>query len=317
MIAEREKRMSKSKLTFGIAADIHHDFMYQAEERLSQFIEDMNREQVDFIIQLGDFCYPLPENRSFVNVWERFQGPKYHVLGNHDMDKCNKKTIMDYIGMERNYYSFDQGEYHFVVLDANYLLLDGQYADYEFGNYHKHPAAISNLTPEQLAWLREDLAATDKTTIIFSHHNLESPYNDFNYGIKNSDDFFAVLREANRSAGFRKVIACMNGHNHLDGVKVIDDIYFVHINSMSYFYMGKEYETIRYNEQVSAKYPILTRSAPYEEPLYTKVTLEEGRLTLTGRTSQFVGPSPAECGHRNVYGGHVVTAKISDRVLKY
>ncbi|ULL16930.1 hypothetical protein DVH26_22300 [Paenibacillus sp. H1-7] len=309
--------MGNDKIKFGVMADIHQDFMYRAEERLQQFIDRMNEENVDFIIQLGDFCFPYPQNKPFVAQWERFTGPKYHVLGNHDMDKCDKKTIMEYLGMERNYYSFDSGDYHFVVLDANYLLLEGSCVDYEHGNYHKHPDAISNLTEEQLEWLREDLAATNKTTILFSHQNLESPYNDFNYGIKNSDKLRAILREANEQAGFRKVIACLNGHNHLDGVKVIDDIYFIHINSMSYFYMGKDYAATRYSDEVMKAYPLLANTAPYEDALYAIVTLEPGKISIEGRESGYVGPDPVACGHRNHAGGHVVTARISDRKLLY
>lgn len=309
--------MSGSKITFGVMADIHQDFMYRAEDRLEEFIERMNKEKVDFIIQLGDFCFPTEENRSFVSLWEKFEGPRYHVLGNHDMDRCDKRTIMDYLGMENSYYSFDNGDYHFVVLDACYLWMDGEYIDYSHGNYHRYPQAINNLTPEQLAWLREDLAATDKITILFSHQNLESPFNDFNYGLRNSSELREVIREANRKAGFRKVIACMNGHNHLDGVKVIDDLYYVHINSMSYFYMGKEYETVRYSREVSDAYPLLPRTAPYRDPLYAIMTLEPGQLTIQGRESEFVGLTPLECGHRNHYGGHEISARISDRLLKY
>ncbi|MCS7463789.1 metallophosphoesterase [Paenibacillus doosanensis] len=309
--------MTSLKIRFGVMADVHQDFMYRAEERLNRFIERMTEEKVDFIIQLGDFCFPVPENKPFVATWERFPGAKYHVLGNHDMDRCDKRAIMEFLGMERNYYSFDSGGYHFVVLDANYLLLDGRYVGYEHGNYHQHPEAISNLTPEQLDWLREDLAATNKPTVLFSHHNLESPFNDFNYGIKNSDELRSILREANAKAGFRKVIACLNGHNHLDGVKVIDDIYFVHINSMSYFYMGKSYAATRYSQEVCEAYPLLASTAPYEEALYAIVTLEPGKLTIEGRGAGFVGPDPVACGHRNHAGGHVVTARISDRTLLY
>lgn len=309
--------METKPVRFGIMADVHQDFMYKAEDRLRTFIEHMNRERVDFIIQLGDFCYPLPENRSFVNTWEQFEGPRYHVLGNHDMDKCSKRTIMDFIGMERCYYSFDSGDYHFVVLDGNNLFLEGRYIDYEFCNYHRHPEANNYLTPEQLEWLRGDLAATDKTTVIFSHQNLESSYTDVNYGVHNSEDFRSIVKESNRAAGFNKVIACMNGHNHLDGVKVIDDLYFIHINSMSYFWMGKPYQHTVYSEEISEQHPILTMCAPYEEPLYAIVTLEDGRIKIEGRETGFVSAAPLECGHSNSYGGHIVTARIADRVLKY
>jgi 3',5'-cyclic AMP phosphodiesterase CpdA len=306
-----------SIIRFGIMADIHQDFMYGAQDRLQQFIDRMNEEKVDFIVQLGDFCYPLPKNREFVDIWEKFAGARYHVLGNHDMDKCDKQTIMDFLGMKRNYYSFDSGGYHFVVLDTNFLCLEGEYLDYEAGNYFKHPGAINNLSPEQLDWLREDLAATDKPTLLFSHQNMESPYNDFQHGIKNHDLLSAIIREANDAAGFRKVVACMNGHNHADGVKVIDDVYFIHINSMSYYYLGKDYNVVRFSEEVTNQYKLLANTAPYEEALYAIVTLEPGLLTIQGRGAGYVGPSPLELGHKNTNGGHVISSKISSRKLKY
>ncbi|MEF3305638.1 metallophosphoesterase family protein [Paenibacillus sp. GYB003] len=304
--------MTRQSVRFGVMADVHLDFMYQAGPRLKRFVERMNYEQVDFVIQLGDFCYPLPENRFFMDIWEAFKGPRFHVLGNHDMDVCDKAAVMAYWGMERNYYSFDSGSYHFVVLDGNYLRIDGEFVDYEYGNYHRFPEANNHLTPEQLNWLRADLAATDKQTVIFCHQSLETPYLS---GIHNHDEFRAILREANENAKFQKVIACLNGHLHLDGVRVIDDIYYIQINSMSYYYMGKSYETIRYSEEITASHRLLSRCAPYEEGLYAIVTLEPGLLAIQGTETSYVGPSPLECGHPNVACGHVLTPRISSRRL--
>ncbi|MBD2866482.1 metallophosphoesterase family protein [Paenibacillus oceani] len=305
--------MAKPVIRFGIMADVHQDLMFNAEKRLQEFILRMNAERVDFIIQLGDFCHPIPENGSFLSIWNEFNGPRYHVLGNHDMDKNDKKTVMSFIGMDRSYYSFDRGPYHFVVLDANYIKLEDREIDYEFGNYVRHPGHIDHISAEQLEWLGQDLAGTNKPTFIFSHQNLD----DSELGIKNGEQVRAILRTANEAAGFRKVVACLNGHNHLDGVKVIDDIYYIHINSMSYYYMGPTFNVIRYSEALTRKYPILAQSAPYEDPLYAIVTLEPGLLTIEGKESGFVGPAPIDCGHVNTAGGHRVTANISRRQLKY
>jgi len=303
--------MPRQSVRFGVMADVHLDFMYQAEPRLKQFVDRMNGEQIDFVIQLGDFCYPLPENRSFLDTWESFKGPRFHVLGNHDMDVCDKATVMAYWRMERNYYSFDSGSYHFVVLDGNYLCVDGEYADYEHGNYHKLPNANNHLSPQQLDWLRDDLAATEKQTVIFCHQSLEPP----ELGIHNHSDFRAVLKEANANAKFHKVIACLNGHLHLDGVRMIDDIYYIQINSMSYYYMGKPYEAVRYSEEITASHRLLSRCAPYEEGLYAIVELEPGLLAIEGKESSYVGPTPLECGYPESSCGHVLTPAISTRRL--
>lgn len=309
--------MRRDRIRFGIMADIHHDLVYQASDRLQRFIEHATEEQVDFIIQLGDFCHPTPENKPFRDIWERFEGGKYHVLGNHDMDTCDKRTFMNYLGMPNNYYSFDCGEYHFVVLDPNYYSDNGQRIDFSHGNYVPHGDTVGYVPDEQLAWLRADLADTDKIVIVFSHQSMEETYVGSSVGIHNSLEVRGILKEANEAAGFRKVIACMNGHNHLDGAKVIDDIYFLHINSISYFYMGPQFNEVRYSEEITNRYPVFRQSAPYQDPIFAMVTLEPGLLTIKGRASDFVGKPPVESGFSNANAGHVVSAIISDRKLKF
>ena len=50
--------MHYSNVKFGIFTDLHLDIMHDGRIRLDTFIEQMKKEDVDFIIQLGDFCYP-------------------------------------------------------------------------------------------------------------------------------------------------------------------------------------------------------------------------------------------------------------------
>ena len=107
------------RLQFGLCADPHHDVMYDTEQRLRTFITAMKPEQTDFILQMGDFCRPYERNRKFLNIWEEFSGPRYHVLGNHDTDGgFTAQKVMDFWKMPHPYYSFDQGGWHFIVLAA-------------------------------------------------------------------------------------------------------------------------------------------------------------------------------------------------------
>ena len=88
-------QQSESKpLRIGVIADIHKDVMHDADDRLSAFIDHMKREAVDFIIQLGDFCVPIEENKGFLDIWNTFPQERYHVLGNHDTDGGSPGTIM-------------------------------------------------------------------------------------------------------------------------------------------------------------------------------------------------------------------------------
>ena len=47
---------------FGVMADLHVDIMPECEERLAAFLDACRKEDVDFIVQLGDFCYPDAKN---------------------------------------------------------------------------------------------------------------------------------------------------------------------------------------------------------------------------------------------------------------
>lgn len=302
--------LKNSQVRFGICADIHRDIIHDADERLKKFIERMNREDVDFIIQLGDFCHPKPENQPFLDIWNQFKGLKYHVLGNHDVDLNDKAAVIAFLGMENNYYSYDFGDFHFIVLDGNYLKIDGKYVDYGFANFYRPRNECPFLSEEQLDWLEKDLAGTNKHTIIFSHQSMENEQD----GINNNDSFQSILVKANADAGFQKVIACMNGHDHLDNLRIIDNINYFEINSMTYQWLGDGYECKRYTDEIHKKYPHLIYTVPYRDPLYAVVTLQPGGfINIDGVRSEFVGPSPLELGHSNIISGHEITPIISNR----
>lgn len=98
----------------------------------------------------------------------------YPVVGNHDVFGWGSKqpldeTAADYgkamsrdnLHIERTYYSFDQGAWHFVVLDNIQRRGGGYYGD---------------LDPEQTEWLKADLAANAgrKHVCVLSHIPLAS-----------------------------------------------------------------------------------------------------------------------------------------------
>lgn len=82
-------------------------------------LEECRNAEVDFCVQLGDFCPPndnhMEDKECILERINEFPVPFYHALGNHDMDANNKTAVMEYIGMENGYFSFDCGGVHFVV----------------------------------------------------------------------------------------------------------------------------------------------------------------------------------------------------------
>ena len=270
------------RVRFGICADPHKDIMHDADQRLQVFVDRMNRARVDFVIHLGDFRRPYEYNRSFMDVWEGFDGPRHHVLGNHDPDgDFTREQVMAYWGMPSRYYSFDLGGYHFVVLDGNDRKEDPP------------PGYPRYIAPDQLAWLREDLNASDAPAFVFSHQSLEDPE-----GVENGGYVRAALEEANEAAGRRKVVACFSGHHHIDYCTRINGIHYIQINSMSNYWLGGDYLCIRYSEEIDRQYPWVKYTAPYRDSLYGLVALESAdTITIEGVDSEFVGPSPWELGY--------------------
>lgn len=302
---------------FGIFADLHVDIIHDPQRRLEEFLEVCRREDVDFIIHLGDFCYPesrhvvcKPENRpinienalhtktyadkdAIIALFRDFEKPGYHVLGNHDCDMCSKEEVLRYYGVDYGpYYSFDKGGFHFVVLDPNYYLWNGEYISFRNGNYfdacNQPVPALPYLPPEQLRWLEADLAKTPYPTVLFSHQRLTED----DCSIRNAAALRAVLKNAPKG-----VVLAINGHEHMDNVSKTDRTWFLNLNSMSNYWLGTEFDhPERYTKQIDEKYPNLRYTVPYQDAVFAIVTLDEAGATVRGRSSALVGATPEQQG---------------------
>ena len=60
------------KVRFGLCADVHKDVMHDADQRMKTFVRRMDESQADFICQMGDFCQPIPANKSFLEAFHAF-----------------------------------------------------------------------------------------------------------------------------------------------------------------------------------------------------------------------------------------------------
>lgn len=294
---------------FGIFADLHVDIMPDPQRRLEAFLEACRKEDVDFIIHLGDFCYPesrkvvcKPENRpinienalhtptyadkdAIIALFKGFEKPGYHVIGNHDCDMCSKEEVLTYYGVNYGpYYSFDFGGFHFVVLDPNYYRKDGQYISYCNGNYFDAGGDLPYLPPEQLSWLKADLANTPYPSILFSHERLTEDH----CGIRNAAALKEILLKAPN-----KVLLALNGHEHMDNVWKVDHTWFLNINSISNYWLGEEYICMnRYDAETDEKYPNVRYVVPYADPVFSIITLDETGAKVKGMEGKFIGITP-------------------------
>ena len=226
-------------IRFGIITDIHYAdvpdnipmnrFYNQSLEKVSECVTLMNRENIDFLIELGDLkdqSNPPNEDATlkFLTKIEaalrRFNGPLYHVLGNHDHDSISKKQFLNSIanyGFSNalNYYSYNKNSFHFIVLDANFTVAG---VEYNHGNFEWTDV---HLPEEQLKWLSNDLSTNKMPTIVFIHHQLDSPaIEDKRHCPDNADDVRKILEQSGQ------VIAVFQGHYHQGGLSKINNIFY-------------------------------------------------------------------------------------------
>jgi len=230
---------SKGKLSFGIVTDAHYaDADPRGARRyresigkMTECVTLMNDKKVDFLIELGDFKdqgKPAAEKATLEyltaieEVYGQFRGPRYHVLGNHDVDSISKQQFLERventgIANGSTFYSFDSKGFHLVVLDANYKA-DG--SDYDHGNFNWTDA---NIPPKQLDWLKKDLASSSKPVVAFVHQQLDVTGST---GVKNAAKVRQVLQDCKRT------LAVFQGHHHPGHYSRIEGIHYYTLKAM-------------------------------------------------------------------------------------
>lgn len=296
-------RRFPDQLRFGVIADIHPDVLPDGLERVQAFVKAMESANVDFIIQLGDFCWPAPAMRRYRDAWNQFRGPAYHVLGNHDMDEgYTREQTVDFCRMPGMHYTFAAGPVRGIVLDGN-----------EPGG--KASGYRRYLGPAQRSWLELQLRTLDRPSLLFIHQPFDADDPD---GLENSAEIRAVVERAEQSQP-GSVVAVFSGHLHLDYARVVNGIRYFEVNSAAYWWLNNpaaRRET--YPPDVHQKFRYLTHVAAYRDPLWAIVTLDLGRgeLTLEGRRSEWIGPDPWARGETTHRPREFLHPWISDRRLE-
>jgi 3',5'-cyclic-AMP phosphodiesterase len=148
--------------------------------------------------------------------------PVHHCLGNHDLAAWNKvaeaandprygkKLTMQKFGMKDRYYSFDRNGWHFVVLDYMRSSEPGKFT--------------AEIDPDQMAWLREDLAKNkERPALVLTHAPVVSAVELFSDRAKRTEEALAVpfgrvisnAPELVETAKQGNVRAFISGHLHL------------------------------------------------------------------------------------------------------
>lgn len=270
---------SGKKIKIGLISDLHVDVIHDGKERLQIFLDHMQLEKPDALIQMGDFAIPKPENLELIQSFNSAHPRAFHVLGNHDMDEgFSREEAAKTFGMSNTYYSEDLGQVQVIVLDGN-----------DPGGPTKQGIYDSYIGPIQQAWLIAELEKAEKPVLIVSHQPLAGIY-----PLVNAPEIQTIL-----SRFSSKILLAINGHAHVDQHIEVDGVHYVHINSASYYWVGEKLKHESLPSEIHESHPSLQFTCPYLDPLFALLTIDpkSGKISIQGRRTEWIGPSPIELGY--------------------
>lgn len=227
----------------GIITDVHHTSKADTPTRkysaaipkMENFVAAMKEMKPTFVVEMGDFVDTLAkgtdpaDNLTAIEELFTSAGPHYHVLGNHEFDNLTREFVLKSItntniSQGETYFSWDNDGVHFVVLDADYTP-KAPHRPYDMNTPEDSFWTWKDtfVPPQELEWLKKDLAATSKPTIIFTHQTLDR-VDDQDHNIKNASEVRRVFEDSG------KVIAVFSGHDHQGGYANIKGIHYVVLN---------------------------------------------------------------------------------------
>ncbi len=220
------------ELSIGLITDLHYAdkrpsgtrHYRETLDKLGEAGEHFTKHNPTFTVELGDFIdaadsvetelgYLKRINREFAGCCKQ----RHYVLGNHCVHTLKKEEFLDGVEQEKSYYSFDSGNFHFVVLDACFRSDGKPYGRKNF------VWTDPNVPAEELEWLQSDLSSTNNKTIVFAHQRLDVSNQ---HGVKNAHEVRKVLEQSGR------VLAAFQGHSHKNDHKDINGIHYCTLVAM-------------------------------------------------------------------------------------
>lgn len=230
--AEQLPESPEDGIRFGLVTDLHYADKPPAGSRnyrrtLDKFREAAERfqsEQPAFLVELGDLIdradsvsSELEYLKTINEIYTSIGDDRHYVLGNHCVDTLHKHEFLEAVGQKKSFYSFDRGECHFIVLDSCYRH-DGE--PYGRRNFQWTDA---NVPPDEIEWLKSDLMATKRPSIVFAHQRLDVAKN---HSVRNHNEVRRVLESAGN------VRAVFQGHSHKNDLSEINGIHYCTLVAM-------------------------------------------------------------------------------------
>lgn len=259
-------------IKLGVITDLHFGFAPDAMARFDEFLEAIEREKPDTVLQLGDFCHPEEAAKPLISRWNSIKAPRINVLGNHDMDKGSKQQIMDVWQMPSRFGVYDLDWLKLAVLDLNSLERQGKMLPYDKGNYFQAGQRLNLMDQEQKEWLAEILEESDKPVLILSHQPLGFAEKGGPIPPEQQEVFDILVQSRARNPRGAAAF-CLSGHLHVDRAAIQQGIPCLSVNSASYHWC----------EGMN----------PYRDSLFAFIEIHpKGAVKVRGRQSQFINDPP-------------------------
>lgn len=196
----------------------------ETPDKLAEAAEQFSKDRPAFLVELGDFIDAADSVEEELGYLERINrdfsaicSERHYVLGNHCVYTLTKQEFLGGVEQQKSYYSFDSGEFHFIVLDSCFR---GDGEPYGRKNFEW---TDPNIPTAELDWLRADLQQTAKQTVVFAHQRLDVSNH---YGVKNA----AAVRQVLEASA--KVLAVFQGHSHKNDHNDIAGIHYCTLVAM-------------------------------------------------------------------------------------
>ncbi|KJF65775.1 metallophosphoesterase [Rhizobium nepotum] len=238
--------------SFGIVADPQYAdadprpemgrYYAESPKKLAEAIDAFNREELVFVVTLGDIIDRGFENfDAILSVYDRLRHPSVMLPGNHDFAVAAEhlSTIHARLGMASPWHDFTIGEIRFVVLDGNEVSLfapppgDPRHALAQDRLKHLQEAGAINaqdwnasLSDEQFEWLRSVLQKADaagEKVVVLCHYPIYP---------ENAHNMWDAPRILDLLGAHPSVAAWFSGHNHDGNYGLLGNTHFVNFKGM-------------------------------------------------------------------------------------
>jgi len=198
----------------------YRDSLAKARAAVARF----NEAKTDFVVELGDLIDvaatvegEIGHLKTIEAELAQFHGPRHYVLGNHCVWTLTKEQFFAHSAAKPGPYSFDLAGFHFVILDACHRADGTPYGAKNF------VWTDTEIPESQRQWLRKDLAAARRPTIVFVHQRLDITGE---YAVKSAP----VVRQILEAAG--TVRAVFQGHHHRNDYRDLGGIHYCTLMAM-------------------------------------------------------------------------------------